>query len=168
MEPLGIERWINEASDRGLIVTLDGLASLPLGVMYWIVPLELSRFLLYQYPHRFPVPARGSVLAPPEFFAPLRMEFRRTSDIFREPQWALPSSAPLRSADSAPPCLTASIRHPDVAYHQDQNEGGHFYTARRDRHAHSGSGDGWTRYIMWSVLAAAGMPPVVSDVNVVI
>jgi hypothetical protein len=153
-KPLELRTWIELAHASGLVATIDDFAALPVNQPVVVIPLEHSKFLLHEYPDLYPSPVRNVPYEPATFFEPLRNTFTRSSDLLEvflhyrdERGCVVRGKKPqvlgrLVFADGLA-CGSASI-----------------HSTREDRQAESGSGDGYARYIIWSRLADAKMPPV--------
>jgi hypothetical protein len=151
--PLELRAWIELAAARGLIATVDDFAALPLGEDVHIVPLEYSKFLLHEYPERHPKPEAGVAYAPRVFFEPLCNAFARATEL---KDVRLVYHTPGGVAEGMRPGLTGRLT---MLGGQVCARAG-IHSTRDDRHAESGSGDGYSRYVLWRRLADSGMPPV--------
>jgi hypothetical protein len=144
--------WIALADERGLIATIDDFATLPRGLPVLIVPLECSKFLLHEYPGRYPKLAPATVHTPTDFFKPLRETFVRSGDLT---DVTLRYHSQGGIATRTKPQVTGRWTFADGKV----CEAASIYSTRDNRQAEAGSGDGYTRFILWSRLEGADMPP---------
>jgi hypothetical protein len=150
-QALDINAWIRLADERGLIATIDDFAALPENVPVRLAPLEYSRFRLGDRAPIHPEPAPGCQLPPDEFFAPLSWMFRRTADMCLKPLWFHTPDGP---QESMKPMVVGDLVFDDGNLCNDAG----IVAVGDNREASSGSGDGYSRYVMWPRLESAGMP----------
>jgi hypothetical protein len=153
VEVLELRTWIDAADKRGLIATIDDLAALPLNSPTLIVPLEYSKFLLHEWAERYPEPAQGVTCEPTVFFKPLCNTFTRLEDLSE-------ASIPHHKGDRVSIDMLPRLAGRLVFADGEVCERAGFRSTRNNRQAESGSGDGYSRWILWSRLEAAGMPSV--------
>ena len=153
-DALELRAWIRLADERGLIATIDDFAALPKGVPTRIVPLEYSKFLLHEYPNKHPVPVQGARYTPADFFTPLLDTFTRTKRmanarlVFHDGNGGI--------ARGLKPQVVGRLVFADGEICEQAS----IHSTRANRQAESGSGDGYSRYILWARLAGSDMPRV--------
>lgn len=144
--PLELADWIRRADERGLIASIYDIAGG--GDPQSVVPLEWSQYcILDEDSAESSVLLENNPYPPAVFFGMFRVVL---SDI-----GPLETRCLIRGCDREFPCVKVLYEGPRARPFPAG-----IRSTRDDRQAESGSGDGYTRYISWPCLEAAGMPPV--------
>jgi hypothetical protein len=157
-----LAEWIQMADKKGLIATIDDFAALPKGKPIPVTSLDDCSFWLTEYPAKYPelLPNNNcsgqsvTTYDPSFFFSPFRFEFTRTSGIETHVAPCYVNGEPIMQATPQLKSTHSVDRWTKKLYKMG------IYSITANRQAASGSGDGWTRYILWSRLEASDMPSV--------
>lgn len=152
-EPLELRDWIAAVGAMNLIMTVEEFATLPEKAPVSIVALEFMLFQLKNRAENMPHVEPGKEYAPKDLFGPCVMAFARVSDIYTKTE---------EYANDGGDVIHGDVAHVDGTffYPDDSYIDATLYSARADRHASTGSGDGWTRYMSVAALEDPKLPKI--------
>jgi hypothetical protein len=135
---LVISEWINLAKQRGIVLSIDNIMDYPLNQIFYIAPLEYTRFTYGEYPEKNPDIKPNTAYTPTMFFKPMKLSIKRISDPYTEEVSR----------------INGKHKEPNIDVLIYPGKGEKPWTSQLSEEKDypfltHGSGDGFTSYVLW-------------------
>lgn len=155
---LEYNEWVKWAEEKGLFLSIDDMQALPMDTPMAFLKPEYFRFLLIAYGSHWPHVSRGVAYDPIPFFEPFQWVMKRVGDVRQEltNYFEIEADGTQVRKEEMKPWINFRWV---VIEGEPSDHVMAVMSCRKDRLAHSGSGDGWGRFILFDRLRAEVAKP---------